>query len=352
MFDKKDQGRWWDFGWQLIEGCTKVSPACANCWSLEKEKRFGIPKEVIFHPERLDRPLKRKKPTSYAIWNDLFHEDISFKQIDDVIGIISRTPQHIFILLTKRPKRALEFFKWFGNQIAELGFDSIPTQSENPFDYYSPLENVWMGVTSENQEQADNRIPILLQIPAAKRFVSIEPMLGEIDLTKYLLKNRHGCPDLDSQWPDSNGNPRGPVKCVMYPKCKCGKEDQLLNWVICGGESGHNARPMHPDWVRSIRDQCKEANVPFFFKQWGEWYTKWIDQRNNNPIFKMYGSYLQFTQKIWVNKGDCCIDSVGKICKCGGDFQNANYPVAIMSKVGKSKSGSELDGRHYKEFPE
>ncbi len=278
MFDKKEQGRWWDFGWQLIEGCTKISPACKNCWSLEKEKRFGIPKEVIFHPERLDRPLKRKKPTSYAIWNDLFHEDVSFHQINEVINIIQACPQHIFILLTKRPERMRDFFEWY---------------HEGPY----RLPNIWIGVSAENQKTANERIPILLDIPAAKRFISIEPMLGEIDLTQVYLQPKRDCvthnvlSGIPYDWDYEEEVPENRI--------------DSLDWVIVGGESGHNARPMHPDWVRSIRDQCQEANVPFFFKSWGE-YT--------HSIVDMYG--------------------------------NCNY-----YKVGKSKSGSELDGNHYKEFP-
>ena len=120
-----------------------------------------------------------------------------------------KTPQHLFLILTKRPEKMLDIFK--------------PT---------SGLPNMWIGVSVENQKQADARIPILLQIPAAKCFVSIEPMLGPIRLQHY-----------------GTGT--------------------SIDWVICGGESGPGARPMHPDWPRSIRDQCQSAGVPFFFKQWG-----------------------------------------------------------------------------------
>lgn len=323
MFDKKDQGRWWDFGWQLIEGCTKISPACKNCWSLEKEKRFGIPKEVVFHPERLDRPLKRKKSTSYAIWNDLFHEDVSFKQIDDVIGIISQCPQHIFIILTKRPKRALEFFKWMGNQIKKLGFDSIPSQSNNPFDYYSALENVWIGVTAENQKTANERIPILLDIPAAKRFVSIEPMLGSVDLTQIYLQPKKECVTHNVL----SGIPYDWDYEQEFPENRI----DSLDWVIVGGESGHNTRPMHPDWARSIRDQCKEANTPFFFKQWGEWIK--VGECGNNEHSKYYNA--KNCTRLNIDGG------------MGYHGEKAYY----MKKVGTKNSGSKLDGQHHKEFP-
>ena len=229
MFDRINEGRWWDFGWQLVEGCTKLSPACENCWSLTKEKRFRKETGVIFHEERLERPLKIKKPTSFAIWNDLFHESVSFENIDRVIGVISDTPQHIYMVLTKRPERALEFFKWFGNEIKRIGFDSIPSQSSNPLDYYSPLSNLWIGITVEDQKRAYERIPILLDIPAKIKFLSCEPLLDSITI---------GFLDM----------------------CE-------LNWVICGAETGNKARYMNPEWAKYLKDQCQTANIPFFMKK-------------------------------------------------------------------------------------
>ena len=285
MFNKKEQGRWWDFGWQLIEGCTKISPACKNCWSLEKEARFGIPKEVIFHPERLDRPLKRKKPTSYAIWNDLFHESVPHFQQEKVFKIMEKCAQHVFIVLTKRPEIMAKFIDtWYYRQ---------PRDGKD-----HPIKNIWLGVTAENHEQANKRIPILLDIPAAKHFVSIEPMLSKMYISEYLtVINESGSHDYG-----------GPFS---------GREK--LDWVIVGGESGHNARPMHPDWVRSIRDQCKEANVPYFFKQWGHW----------------------IPEDLWPE--DCCLD-MGKVLYVHD--HNENY-----FPIGTKNSGRELDGQHHKEFP-
>lgn len=490
MFDKKDQGRWWDFGWQLIEGCTKISPACKNCWSLEKEKRFGIPKEVIFHPERLDRPLKRKKPASYAIWNDLFHEDVSDGNITSTLEVIQKCPQHIFILLTKRPERALKYFTRLSN-VMKNGVCNIN---------FLPFNNIWLGVTAENQETANKRIPILLEIPAVKRFVSIEPCLSSINLYRWLNysnldenKNHHETQrdiiyepdcnggfqdkrrgdDLENEANDGRGQNRNTINAnkpktsnesgkiditktsegdvhheqkkvfnlcaqsgmdvskstgnsrwvrdksqrweskkqqarqsgggneerehytrskntegdgekrterrkeqlcevdgnehINYKedlgqetnvaninsetlqgipgnnKCNLFKKNMEahLNWVICGGESGHNARPMHPDWVRSIRDQCKDGNAPFFFKQWGEWLMTGGNQSFSFlPSEKTKRGTILTTSELEPKRDK--IGYVGMLrCDVGTWFK----------KVGKSKSGSEIDGQHHKEFP-
>lgn len=203
--------------------------------------------------------------------------------------------------------------------------------------------NVWLGCTVENQEQANKRIPILLQIPAAKRFVSIEPMLGPVDVTDIKYFNAFN----------------GDIKLnslkgyTMYESINsgmpCVTDCEKLDWVICGGETGPKARPMHPDWVRSLRDQCKAADVPFFFKQWGKYYTHWANMTTWKDEFKMYESYPQFTQKLWVKKGDVLVDMDGNYPKTGGDMQTAKYPVAIMNPI--SVKYDILDGQQYHEWP-
>ena len=156
---------------------------------------------------------------------DLFHENISHSDRNSIFEVMDVADWHTYLLLTKRPDTALDFDKW---------------REESWLEYpHSPWkEHIWLGVTAENQRLADERIPILLQIPAAKYFVSIEPMLGPVKL----------CEDL-----------------AYPPFLGIG----LIDWVICGGESGPGARPMHQNWPRSVRDQCQVAGVPFFFKQWG-----------------------------------------------------------------------------------
>jgi protein gp37 len=253
-------GKYWDKALSLVEGCTPVSAACDHCWLADISRRFqkginlgGKDKAVkIFtsfetgkfngtvrtRPDRLDIPLKRKKPTVYAVWSDLFHPEIPDEFIEKALNVVYDAKQHTFLILTKRPERMRDFLLGTSGAGANFEFD-----------------NLWLGVTAENQEQADKRIPILLQIPSAKRFVSIEPMLGPVDLDKIPPGN-------SGRW------------CGFGPsefKCDTYKAKDGLDLVVLGGESGHGARPMHPDWARGVRDQCQAAGVPFFFKQWGEW---------------------------------------------------------------------------------
>ena len=199
---------------------------------------------------------------------DLFHEGHLYEWIDAVFSVMSDYDQHIYILLTKRPEKMLKFWQWKRDQ---HGID------------WRPKDNVWIGVTAENQEQANYRIPILLDIPASKRFVSIEPMLGPIYLGYY--KPAEGCTEIEQNF----------LTGIIRIEDEEGRGVHIstkLDWVICGGETGHKARPMHPDWVRSLRDQCKAADTPFFFKQWGEFLPSC--QTPNKVFFGMHKREVQF----------------------------------------------------------
>ena len=235
---------WTEQTWNPIVGCSKVSPGCDNCYAEKMSQRlarmgstenmeaytsaidwsnFDVPLgwsgNTVFVESALKKPLKRKKPTVYFVcsMSDLFHEDTPFEWIDKVFDVMANCPQHTFQVLTKRPARMMEYFaKW----------KTFPDMR---------LTNVWLGVTAENQEQADRRIPFLLRIPgAAVRFVSVEPMLGPVEL-----------------------------------KLETGtlKPETGLDWVICGCESGPGRRPMHWSWAKSLADQCHSAGVAFFMKQ-------------------------------------------------------------------------------------
>lgn len=269
--------------WNPFVGCTKVSPACKNCYAERMAFRInnmhpgtGYNKVISgkkwngqthFIEPALDKPLHWRDPRMIFVcsMSDLFHENNSFENIDKIFGLFSQTPQHKYILLTKRPKQALEYFKWFGGQIKEMGFDSIPSQSEEPLDYYKPLENVWIGATVEELKYTP-RIDDLLKIPAVVHFVSIEPMLSGMDISDYLH--------------DSNCN-----EVRHEAGCICSEPREIcLDWVICGGESGHNARSMNLDWVRSIKDQCEMAKVPFFFKQLSQADFKSFKDRDCFPL--------------------------------------------------------------------
>lgn len=236
-----DKGRWWNFGWQLVSGCDRVSPACDNCWSLAMEHRYGISPEVKFHSERLAKPLKRKKPASYAVWNDLFHESVFFESITQVCDIMVGTPRHQFLLLTKRPKRAIKYCKWW--------FDK---SGESPFSL-----NVSVGVTCENQKTADERIPILLQIPAAKRFLSLEPLLGDVDLENVTMQLPNSISTVKGTVLGSNGRYFTPG----------GAKGTGVDWVIIGCESGAKRRLTKIEWIEHIVEQCRAAGVKVFVKQ-------------------------------------------------------------------------------------
>ncbi|MBP9566748.1 MAG: phage Gp37/Gp68 family protein [Sulfurospirillum sp.] len=249
----KSKIEWTQHTWNPVTGCKKISAGCQNCYAENMAKRFGGEDafKVTLHPDKLDVPLKRKKPTTYFVcsMSDLFHEDVPFEFISKVFSVMQQNQRHTFQVLTKRPERVLEYYayqkEWLGIVL--------------------PLKNVWLGVTAENQKEANHRIPILLSTPAALRFVSIEPMLEQIDLEdirdpkkfpsllrKDVLRGQDIHEDDDDVWT--------PI--------------EKIDWVICGGESGQKARSLNPLWVKSLQEQCTQANTPFFFKQWGEFTCK------------------------------------------------------------------------------
>ena len=210
---------WTDATWNPVTGCTKVSPGCAHCYAETITIRFrrGGPflpgkTTIKLHPERLNDPAKWRKPRRVFVnsMSDLFHEEVPFAFVESIFETMKVNDQHIYQILTKRPERMLEYVAWTRGR-------KWP-------------QHVWGGVSVENQYWADRRIPILAQIPARVRFLSVEPLLKAVDLRQYL----------------------------MY-----------VQWVIVGGESGHRARPMKAEWATRVRDDCLEARVPFFFKQWG-----------------------------------------------------------------------------------
>lgn len=294
--------------WNPITGCTKISEACQNS--------EGEPFRVTLHPDKLDQPMRWKKPRMIFVCSmgDLFHEDVPDRFLDQIFAVMAKAEQHIFLLLTKRPKRAKEYIlkAMYDENCNYQGWYEAINDLEIPD--VTPMENVWLGVTAENQARADERIPVLLQIPAAVRFVSIEPMLGPFDLTQIDIGGNVWINSLTGDC--KSYHPYGGMWKITEPKNK-------LDWVICGGETGPGARPMHPDWVRSLRDQCQEAEVPFFFKQWGEWSPT---PAKDVPV-----------------RG--CLD--------GGRFHSGSNPSVglAMYRVGKKAAGRLLDGQTWEQRP-
>lgn len=269
------------YSWNPVSGCTPISEGCQNCYAKRMANRLrgrcGYPADepfkVTLHKDRLEEPLRWKKPRRVFVCSmgDLFHENVPFEYIAKVWQTMNNAEQHTFLVLTKRPKRMAEFLSllaWY-NHDREVE----PAEAVLGTGGKYTLPNVCLGVTVENQAYADERIPILLQIPAAVRFISVEPMLGSVDVSYYLSY----CGSCNA--PINKKDPSWRWNGICWEHKCPSNHPQLgyfaaytgVDWVICGGETGPGARPMHPDWVQSLRDQCRDARVPFFFKQWGEY---------------------------------------------------------------------------------
>lgn len=317
------KGLYWDRAWSLVRGCTKVSEGCRHCWAeRESHMRTFNPNEKVkaqyagltdgdgrfngqirLMEKNLDLPLHVRKPTVWAVWNDLFHEDVPELFILKAFAVMAEAPQHTFLILTKRPELMHEVLN--SPTVANDVWLMTNTGLDGSKPLW-PLPNVWLGTTTENQEQADKRIPILLQIPAAFRFVSIEPMLGPVDISIYLY----------SGWTEP-------------------PYDDIINWVVCGGESGPGARSMHPEWVRSLRDQCQAAGTAFFFKQWGEW-EAFYDRDMDDPDWRNVPAE---------KPGVCRLNLAG-----GHGFHGKR--LVYCRRVGKKAAGRLLDGRTWDDFPD
>jgi protein gp37 len=350
---------WTDSTWNPLRGCSRVSEGCRNCYAEKMAARFSGPgqpyeglavmqngkahwtgKVELVEKHLLD-PLKwkpgrpvydaagkrvgRDTTQSLRIFvnsiSDLFHESVPEEWIDRIFAVMALCPQHTFQVLTTRPERMRKYFADPRRRTLAI-IDEIADICCCLAGYYEsdcvrlPPPNVWLGVSVENQAAADERIPLLLQTPAAVRFISAEPLLGPVDMASALSRNRL---DIGAGF-------------LMRGRFAPGLETlRPLDWVICGGESGPGARPMHPDWARSLRDQCAAAGLPFFFKQWGEWAPT-----SAKPVFGDHmggGIYLR-PDGHYGNHGDWW-------------FGNA----AEMDRVGKKAAGALLDGVEHKAFP-
>lgn len=259
------------FTFNAWTGCAKVSAACDHCYAEAWAKRSGLV-EWGAHPRRRTSEGYWRQPLK---WNRIAKEtgvrrkvfccslaDVFDNQADpawrlDLWGLIESTPHLDWLLLTKRPQNIAGMLP--GNADAH----------GQPWSNAWPWPNVWLGCTTENQEEADRRVPHLLSIPAAKRFLSCEPLLGPVDLSLHM-----------GSWPV-----RDPAKHRTDWDMRSYNEG--VHWVIAGGESGPHARPMSPAWVRSLRDQCAAANVPFHLKQWGEWGPDLVHGTDLNETYRI-----------------------------------------------------------------
>ncbi len=276
--------QWTDMVWNPTTSCTKISPGCLNCYAATLDKRFhetwtGEPhvpwtvaaqrkaaagiagfSPVTLHPDRLDAPLHWAKPRRIFIdsMSDLFHEAVPDEFIDRVFAVMASAPQHSFQLLSKRPQRMLEYLTLEAREKIVKKQNNIEFGAQGWGQWRWPLPNLWLGVSVENQRYADERIPMLAQVPAAVRFISAEPLLEAVDLDRF----RWQCAHCRHVHPSRNP--------CNWDDCKCAQfEAQMPQWVIVGGESGPGARPMVIGWMRDIVRQCHAAGVAVFCKQLG-----------------------------------------------------------------------------------
>lgn len=340
---------WTDATWNPVTGCSKVSQGCKHCYAEREWPRMTrlVPAyagreftDVRTHADRLDQPLRWKKPRMIFVnsMSDLFHPDVPLEFIDKVFAVMALAPQHTFQVLTKRPDRMKEILYRIGVLVeaAKHGdfciadaFPNIATSLAHPQgEKRWPLPNVWLGVSVEDQAAADERVPLLLETPAAVRWISAEPLLGPVELDNIEFEPGNFINALDlEEW---NGLEDSPEVQESLGK------GALIDWVVVGGESGPKARPMHPDWARILRDQCATAGVPFLFKQWGEW----APGENCGPSAKTEETADWFAGKWSLGtmtpkqSEECHIDDEPLLYRCG-----------------KKRAGRLLDGVQHDGYP-
>lgn len=291
---------WTDATWNPVTGCTEVTPGCDNCYAKTFAERWrGTPGhyfeqgfDVQLRPDKLTLPLTWRKPRRVFVnsMSDLFHKDVPDEFIARVFAVMAATPQHTYQLLTKRHSRMRSLLTNAAWRSTVYLHESLTGRAEHRQLPAWPLPNVWLGVSVEDQDRANLRIPALIDTPAAVRWLSCEPLLGPVDLRRT---------DKDAL------------------------VDGGIDWVVVGGESGHGARPMAPHWARDLRDQCTSAGVPFFFKQWGEWAPNG---------FRGIGNFR------------------GKELLSGPVLDEMGHRE-VIERVGKKAAGRELDGRTWDEYP-
>ncbi|MGE3932378.1 MAG: phage Gp37/Gp68 family protein [Rhodospirillaceae bacterium] len=301
-------------------GCTRLSPACDNCYAADWAKRTGqaglwAGERRRTTPANWQQPVRwnrraaaagRRDLVFCASLADVFDNQVPERWRNDLWHRIAQTPHLDWLLLTKRPEN-----------IARM----LPDTAAGHPAWGAGWPNVWLGTTVEDQKRADHRVPILRDIPARVRFLSCEPLLGAVDLTDFLMPVSGGVP---KEYAMAGGSGTF-VRNIRPP----------LDWVIAGGESGPGARPMHPAWARGLRDQCADAGVPFFFKQWGEWTP-------GENVERMTG-----TVEVARWFGEACRFWRENLARDDGHIDDQ----PDVYRVGKAAAGARLDGVEWRQFP-
>jgi protein gp37 len=348
---------WTDATWNPITGCSVVSPGCTNCYAMRlagtrlahHESRAGLTRdtkagpvwtgEVRFNEQWLYQPLRWKKPRLIFVCahGDLFAENVPDAWIDRVFAVMALAPHHTFQVLTKRSARMRAYMgaadglglHSFGvkervaveaGRMMEDGDNVHDATINGPW----PLPNVWLGVSVEDQKRADERIPDLLATPAAIRWISAEPLLGPVELTTIDAESERGFGEVNA------------MTGVVYAGSAV-RAGPRLDWVVVGGESGPGARPMHPDWARSLRDQCAAAGVAFHFKQWGNWLPV-LDRDSDDPDWRSNYRDLREQKRAIIN--------------LAGGMGFHGERVHVVENVGKESAGRLLDGIEHNGWPQ
>ncbi|WP_371346514.1 phage Gp37/Gp68 family protein [Ancylobacter sp. IITR112] len=350
---------WADATWNPIVGCSIVSPGCTNCYAMGQAARIERMQPASHYagttqsskagaiwsgklkvaPDHiLTQPLHWRRPRRIFVnsMGDLFHEDAPDHWIDRVFAIMALAPQHTFMVLTKRSARMRDYVgtragDWMlhwpdAARKAGALLGDVAALGAVPF----PIPNVWLGVSTEDQRRADERVPDLLAAPASIRFVSAEPLLGPLNLRRIrIAPNHHTMLDaLDGY-------------AITENISGSGQERAKLDLVIVGGESGPKARPMHPDWARSLRDQCAAAGTAFFFKQWGEWLHEDLVRDGQHPGARFFSA------------DDGPMDEAPPFGPTTGRLWHWWEPDHKASiRVGKRAAGRLLDGVEHNAMPE
>ena len=351
---------WADATVNAINGCSVTSPGCTHCYAMKlagtrmrnHPTRQGLTieskagpvwnGEVRLHKPALLQPLSWTKPRR-IFWNahgDTFHPNVPWEWTAKVMAAAFLSPQHIHMILTKRADRMKAWFETLATEggaedfsaIIEDLAESVGIECDYP-EWVLPLDNVWLGVSVEDQPRADERIPDLLDTPAAVRFLSCEPLLGPVDLAKVVIK--------PAEHPE-RGQPPASINALRGWMGGADQDRTSLDWVIAGGESGPGARPMHPDWARSLRDQCAAGGVSFHFKQWGEWgHAFHIDGCNGISAATTGTGHWPEPKRYRV---------VGGLLD--GETFESHASDYMLLRTGKKRAGRLLDGVEHNGMPE
>jgi protein gp37 len=376
----KTKIEWTDASWtpiraQTVDGktgwhCEHASEGCRFCYAESMNRRLGtrLPfkpghrkdLQIFLDEKALTQPLRWKAPRKIFVCSmtDLFASFVPDDLVDRMFAVMALAPHHTFQILTKRPDRMRTYIENAFDRVVMAMFDLTgqgwPTVKETCLahgiawrqprsgDDWWPLRNAWLGTSVEDQANANARIPHLLATPARIRFLSCEPMLGPISLDEIPCQAGFGEGVLAPEcWGDCNCD----AAWGRDPGCRRnggdGTLERRIDWVICGGESGRGARPMHPAWPRQLRDQCAAAGVAFHFKQWGEW-------ASHTPIAggDLGGDVRAGRVRIVHPTGQSDVE-VSDVTGGRSTIPGSRY----MKRVGKSLAGRELDGATHNGFP-